>query len=182
VDTINGIAEQTNLLSLNASIEAARAGEVGKGFAVVADEIRKLADQSKLAANQIGEIIHGIQTQSGKTVTTAKQSEAILGSQEEIISSTIRIFDDINKQVENLLENISGLSYGINNIESTKNDTLKAIESISAISQETAASSEELSVTAENQLNAVQALTSAADKLKENAKDLNEAVNIFKIE
>lgn len=181
VDTINSIAEQTNLLSLNASIEAARAGEVGKGFAVVADEIRKLADQSKLAANQIGDIIHGIQAQSDKTVTTARKSETILASQEGIISSTIEIFSDINNQVEHLLENISGLSYGITHIELTKNDTLKAIQSISAISEQTAAASEELSITAEDQLNAVQALTSAAEKLKEDARNLSEAVNIFKI-
>ena len=58
IGTINEIAEQTNLLSLNASIEAARAGEAGRGFAVVSEEIRKLAEQSGNAGNQIGEIIN----------------------------------------------------------------------------------------------------------------------------
>ena len=60
IGTINEIAEQTNLLSLNASIEAARAGEAGRGFAVVSEEIRKLAEQSGNAGNQIGEIINHI--------------------------------------------------------------------------------------------------------------------------
>lgn len=182
VDTINAIAEQTSLLSLNASIEAARAGEFGKGFAVVADEIRKLADQSQQSANQIGSIVKGIQNQSSKTVSTAKKSEQILASQEDIIKNTITTFNDINKQVENLLEYIIGLSSGITNIELAKNDTLRAIESISAISQETAAASEELSATADTQLNAVETLTIAAERLKIEADNLSTAVHIFKIQ
>ena len=61
VETISGIAGQTNLLALNAAIEAARAGEQGKGFAVVAEEVRKLAEQSKAAAERIANLIEGIQ-------------------------------------------------------------------------------------------------------------------------
>ena len=67
---ITTIAEQTNLLALNAAIEAARAGEYGKGFAVVAEEVRKLAEQSKTSATEIGTMVSMIQNASKRAVTS----------------------------------------------------------------------------------------------------------------
>lgn len=182
IGSINDIAEQTNLLSLNASIEAARAGEAGKGFAVVADEIRKLAVQSAEAASQISTIIEQIGVKTGKTVEAAKQAGEIVEKQEGTLADTVSIFHVINDQVEKLTGNLSEISKGIEKIEKAKNDTLGAIESISATSEETAAASTQLGISADSQLKAVETLNLAAERLSEDANNLQETANIFKID
>lgn len=182
VETMNEISSQTNLLSLNASIEAARAGESGRGFAVVADEIRKLADQSLEAAGQIRIIIEKIQDKTKNTVMTAKRAKDIVNSQENALFNTIDLFNNINEHVEGLAKNLDEVSVGISNIENTKRDTLGAIESISATSEETAAASVSLKDIAQNQLTAVEALNKAASGLQEDALRLEETVQLFSIE
>lgn len=181
IGSINDIAEQTNLLSLNASIEAARAGEAGRGFAVVADEIRKLAVQSAEAASQIGTIIEHISQKTNKTVKAAMQAGEIVAKQENTLLDTVTIFQVINKQVEKLTGNLSEISKGIEKIEQAKNDTLGAVESISATSEETAAASTQLGISADSQLKAVEMLNLAAARLGEDAVNLQETANIFKI-
>jgi methyl-accepting chemotaxis protein len=181
VTIINEIASQTNLLSLNASIEAAKAGDAGLGFAVVASEIRKLADQSVQAANQVQNIVQEIHTKITDTVDTAKQAESIVESQTESLSRTIVAFNNINVHVKELVNNLNNVSLGIKTIENAKEDTLVAIESISAISEQTAAASEEMNATAINQLNSVELLRQSAAALASDSKKLEEVIKIFKI-
>ncbi len=182
VGIINEIAAQTNLLSLNASIEAARAGEAGRGFAVVADEIRKLADQSVEAVRQIQDIVKDIQNKTLGTVESAKMAGNIVDSQSEALSKTIATFDRINTYVGGLVSNLDNISIGVKSIEAAKEDTLDAIRSISAVSQQTAAASEEVSATANAQIGAVENLSHSATELEEDAKNLEKAIKLFKIQ
>jgi methyl-accepting chemotaxis protein len=181
VNIINDIASQTNLLSLNASIEAARAGDAGRGFAVVAEEIRKLADQSIQAVSQIQTIVNEIRSKTKETVDTAKHAEDIVQSQTEALNKTVSVFNDINTHVKDLASNLDHIAGAVKNIDEAKEVTMDAIQSISAVSEQTAAASEEVSATALCQIDSVERLRESAFELANDAKKLEESISIFKI-
>lgn len=182
IGTINEIAEQTNLLSLNASIEAARAGEAGRGFAVVSEEIRKLAEQSGNAGNQIGEIINHIQERLATTIETAGLAGESVAFQTEALNNTVDVFKNISQQVSKLAEDVEKITQSVGGIEQAKEDTMNAIESISTTSNQTESASEELARSTEKQLQAVEVLNDAVKRLQMDAEDLDTSVSIFKVQ
>jgi len=140
INTINEIAEQTNLLSLNASIEAARAGDAGRGFAIVAGEIRNLAEKSKESVSEIKKIIDKIQDDTEMTVNTAKKVEEVILQQDDVVQNTIASFNDINKNVISLVSYLKEIEKSMDNMNEARTSTMAAIESISAVMEEIAAS------------------------------------------
>jgi len=181
VNVINEIANQTNLLSLNASIEAARAGEYGRGFAVVAGEIRKLAEQSQAAVNDIMLTIRSIQEVTKTTVETAKKVEKELMLQGDAVRATTSSFTDINGSVERLMKYLDDITLNVHDIEEARVSTLGAIENISAVLEEVAASTNTVSQTSDDLISSVETLNSAAETLNQNAELLVDRVNKFKI-
>ncbi len=180
-NVINDIANQTNLLSLNASIEAARAGEFGKGFAVVANEIRTLAEKSKDSVNDIKKIITSIQEDTKTAVETAHKAESVLNLQDAAVKNTTNSYININESVEKLVVYLKYISENVDNIEESRVSTLGAIENISAVLEEIAASSNTVNQTAGEQLNSVEALSKSAETLTDNAGELLGAVQKFTV-
>lgn len=181
VETISSIAEQTSLLSLNASIEAARAGEAGKGFAVVADEIRKLADSSNEATEEIKNIILSIQNDSNNTVNIMGEVKQRSGEQSKSVADMTETFTSISGSIEKITEKIEYITKFVNDVNKDKDSIVESIENISSVSEETAAASQEVSASMEEQSSAVEQVASAAEDLRNLAKELDEEINRFKV-
>ncbi|HEX2945251.1 MAG TPA: methyl-accepting chemotaxis protein [Clostridia bacterium] len=151
VDTINNIANQTNLLALNASIESARAGEAGKGFAVVAEEIRKLSEQTTVAANGINHMIQDLnkQIEDAKVInkSISTQSEETNKIIEETRTTLITTIDFLTATDRKLNE----MDIAANSIIHQKEDVMEKVAALSAIAEELSATAEEVSATVETQ-------------------------------
>lgn len=156
---IEGISGQTNLLSLNASIEAARAGEAGKGFAVVADEIRQLADQSRQSSSKISKIINDLNVKVTECVEQIESTKDANLEQNEYIVNTKKVYEDISRNTSKLSQNIEEVTSKISTIVNSNQQIKEGINRIAAVSQQTAASSQEANAMAsENKQSAEQLL------------------------
>lgn len=182
ITTINKIAKETNLLALNASIEAARAGNAGSGFMVVAEEIKKLADQSVDSVREVEKIITDIQQQTKDTVKIVMEAEDVVKEQEEAVNQTEEAFASLNRQVENLIDNVGMFFDSVKVIEDARKGTLASIENISAVSEETAAASLSVGENTNSQLEAISNLELLSKELDENARALGKAVEKFTID
>ena len=173
IQMIQGIATQTNLLALNASIEAARAGEAGRGFAVVATEITSLAQQSSDAATNIGALLDSLQSEAA-TANQAVNTVVTAGSsQNDLILNTKSTFEKILQAVSSVSENAQTEAASISQLLTVNTDLISSVETISAISEEVSATTQQTYETAQNNLQ-------LSEQMKEHIDTLSASVNRLK--
>ncbi|WP_371371863.1 methyl-accepting chemotaxis protein [Sporomusa aerivorans] len=181
VDTISGIASQTNLLALNAAIEAARAGEQGRGFSVVAEEVRKLAEQSDAAAQQIAILISEIQQETDQAVTAMNNGTEEVKSGSMVVAEAGEAFAKIIHMVEEMTSQVREISGAASGISDASQDIVSAVRGIEEVTQHTAAETQTVSAATEEQTASMQEIAATSRSLSQMAEELQIAVSTFKV-
>ena len=175
IGEITSIADQTNLLALNAAIEAARAGEAGRGFAVVAESVRKLAEDSSRAAENVRGLIESLQLSVRETKTSSDETAVLLdettekanGAQDSLAEAIGQI-DKANDRIQNIAAvaqeqaaSSREIAAGIDNVTKATTEILENLESIKNDMDETALIAERAATGAVDQTGLVESITEA---------------------
>jgi len=176
VQTIKSISSRTNILALNASIEAARAGEQGKGFAVVAEEIKKLSEQTKLATESIGIIVHGVVENTEKAVISMEHNVTYTQNGMESIRKANTSATTVTRSNQRLAAQIREIDSMAEVIKEKSARVTEAMEKISDNTRQNCTAVEEITAATQENCAGMSNLSGFVEHVKENTEQLNALV------
>ncbi|MDR2574122.1 MAG: methyl-accepting chemotaxis protein [Desulfovibrio sp.] len=166
MNVISDIADQTNLLALNAAIEAARAGEAGRGFAVVADEVRKLAEKTMSATQEVGNNITAIQQSAQKNIEEVETAVKNIGEATGLANSSGTALQEIVNLASSNSAVVTSIATAAEEQSATSEEINRAIDEINRITGETADGMVQSSAAVQELSHMAQELNTIMDKLK----------------
>lgn len=181
VSIVSGIAEQTNLLALNASIEAARAGEHGRGFAVVAESIRKLAEQSKEAVEEINSNLKQFVSEIKSLVDNIGIQYNALANETNNLEVVRNISFEANQSIQTVATSMIDTINKLNTEADSIANVYDSIESLAAIAEENSASSEEVSANVTTYTNEIKKLIDNISDFKVITENFKNDLNKYRI-
>ncbi|WP_223879915.1 methyl-accepting chemotaxis protein [Paenibacillus spiritus] len=173
------INKQTNILALNASIEAVRAGAAGRGFIVIADEIRGLANQSGRSIESVSRIADEIGLDIGNMVEAVQAAVPLFQEQIAAVRDTSETFADVKAEMEKYMEHLRKSSQAVSDLLVSQQEMGESINSVSAVVQQTAASTEEVASMSSQQFRISEQLVRLSGLLEKLAASLQDSLISF---
>ncbi|MWC30523.1 methyl-accepting chemotaxis protein [Paenibacillus sp. MMS18-CY102] len=178
---IMNIANQTDLLALNAAIEAARAGEQGRGFSVVAQEVRKLAEQSRLSADQIHHLIAGIQRETGIAATEMAKGSLEVCKGIQLIEVAGESFEGILDLIQRVEQDVQEVTASTSNILADTETVVDGITVIAQIANENTSGTQSVAASTEQQLASMEEIAASSNALADLADELKTLIGKFRL-